>query len=139
MRYAAVCLWLAVVVTAGCGRGSPDSPPVVPPEVLSAVAEAVPEPQLPVAPPPRRAGPRRETFERVRQGMSRDEVIRTVGGPPGEYLPAELRDRVLLSARGLGYQRYDQWVTEEGELLVRFGRDGLAYDIRVWDVTIPRP
>jgi hypothetical protein len=27
----------------------------------------------------------RARFEQVKQGMSREEVIRTVGGPPGDY------------------------------------------------------
>ena len=33
------------------------------------------------------SGPRvtRERFEQVKKGMSREEVIRIVGGPPGDY------------------------------------------------------
>ncbi|WP_439628298.1 hypothetical protein [Gemmata sp.] len=68
--------------------------------------------------------------------MTREEVTRAVGGPPGDYVPDALKGYVLVNPRGVGYEGYDRWVTDEVELLVLFGPDGRAHDIRIWDVSV---
>jgi hypothetical protein len=67
-------------------------------------------------------------FEQVKEGMSRDEVIRTVGGPPGDYST-------------YGYMPLnggvEQWSCDSGLLLVEFGGDGTATG--KWVVKVPPP
>jgi hypothetical protein len=62
------------------------------------------------------ANSRRVTWvrlEKVRTGMSRQQVIRTVGGPPGDY--SNGRERALS-----GHGRCEDWLCDDGELLVYF-------------------
>jgi hypothetical protein len=54
-------------------------------------------------------------FEQVKVGMSRDEVIRIVGGPPGDYSDG-LSRRICTRSPWF----YQSWLYDEGELLVRF-------------------
>src|SRR5262245_1191144 len=75
----------------------------------------------------------RSRFERVKEGMSREEVIRTVGGPPGDYAG---RDVILSGFPGRS-QDYETWVCADGELLVLFDGAGTATDIAVLDVEDP--
>jgi hypothetical protein len=58
-------------------------------------------------------------FGQVTVGMSRQEVIRTIGGPPGDYS----RDMVFPLAHPIRRQDYQSWVCDEAELLVRFDAD----------------
>jgi len=68
------------------------------------------------------SGPRvtRERFEQVKEGMSREEVVRTVGGPAGDYST----HRVGVLSGSLGprpvYLDYERWLCNDGELRVRF-------------------
>jgi hypothetical protein len=54
-------------------------------------------------------------FEQVKEGMSREEVVRTMGGPPGNYSGGLCQS---MCRRGLG--SCQRWLYDEGELLVRF-------------------
>jgi hypothetical protein len=71
------------------------------------------------------SGPRltRERFEQVKNGMSREEVIRTVGGPPGN------------DNSGGGYMNNlhyaEQWSADDGLLLVQFDDAGTVTDMLV--------
>ena len=56
-------------------------------------------------------------FERVEEGMSREEVIRMVGGPPGDYSRREL---ITTGWSDLSWY-HETWLCDDGELLVRFG------------------
>jgi hypothetical protein len=65
----------------------------------------------------------RERFEQVRKGMSREQVIRTIGGQPGDYSssrpsPQEIRCFDLHPTwHG---KAYEQWLCDDGHLLVLF-------------------
>jgi hypothetical protein len=74
--------------------------------------------------------PTRAKFEQVRKGMSREEVIRIVGGPPGDYSDGEWSSMPRLS----GYEAHDSWFTDEGELLVRFDDTDIATHVVIVSV-----
>jgi hypothetical protein len=72
-------------------------------------------------------------FEQVKKGMTREEVIRTVGGPPRDYSDGRAwawRD----SRYPFRFEGYQQWLCDEGELLVLFDAAGTAIDVRVQGV-----
>jgi hypothetical protein len=74
-------------------------------------------------------------FEQVKIGMSREEVIRTVGGPPGDHSNGE-----CVSLCGLGTFRdkgYESWRGDDGELFVRFDDAGTATNVVIQDVFGP--
>jgi hypothetical protein len=66
-------------------------------------------------------------FHQVEKGMSREEVIRVVGGPPGDYSNGR---RVSLLA---GNQPCENWLSEDGELLVDFDDAGTVTVVRIVD------
>ena len=68
-------------------------------------------------------------FEQVKEGMTREEVIRTVGGPPGNYVSGI----VYLKPRPEIFG-FESWMCDDGELLVFFDDGGTATDVRVSDV-----
>ena len=114
-------------------------------------APVVTAPALPLAPAPReKPVPRRETFERVKEGMTLDEISRTVGAPPGVHIHGKLCSDVLLAPRGTGYVSYVRGVADDAELLVLFVRYGMgpvppeevtrddrSAEVRIWDVFNP--
>jgi hypothetical protein len=55
----------------------------------------------------------RARFEQVKKGMTREEVIRTVGGPPGEPQPGTY---LKANFKGLAYD--DCWESHDGTLTV---------------------
>jgi hypothetical protein len=61
-------------------------------------------------------------FEQVKKGMTRQEVIRTVGGPPGNYTTS---DRFFGTAQ-------DLWVADGAELRVKFDDAGTATEVLVF-------
>jgi hypothetical protein len=74
------------------------------------------------------ATPRRPTlarFEQVTKGMSRDEVMRTVGGPPTK-IPGVSEQLFIEPDVSL-----DVWACEDGMLLVHFDDDGTAARVSV--------
>ena len=71
---------------------------------------------------PRAPHPCRATFERVREGMTRAEVVATVGGPPGDYsrgqaIPTYFADK---------NRNRLVWLAMDGELIVVFDADETA-------------
>jgi hypothetical protein len=75
----------------------------------------------------------RSRFEQVKKGMTREEVIRTVGGPAGDYAG---RDVILSGFPGRSLD-YETWVCADGELLVYFDDAGTATEVVVLDVEDP--
>ena len=75
----------------------------------------------------------RVRLERVKKGMTREEVIRTVGGPAGDYAG---RDVILSGFPGRSLD-YETWVCADGELLVLFDDAGVAIEVAVLDVEDP--
>jgi hypothetical protein len=75
-------------------------------------------------------GPRlsRAAFERVHEGMTREEVSATLGRPPGVYTRRPVRNMV----GGVNDCR-ERWAADDAEIIVFFGPDGRAFDVRVFD------
>src|SRR5262249_15977230 len=71
-------------------------------------------------------------FEQDRFGMSRKDVLRIVGVPPGDYSNGRC------DTLGHGRQWPDHWLCEDGELFVRFDDAGAAYEVVIYNV-LPRP
>jgi hypothetical protein len=61
----------------------------------------------------------RATFELVKEGMSREQVYRTVGGPPDDY--------ATITEHGL----FEAWMCDDACLLVQFNADGKATDVGI--------
>jgi hypothetical protein len=81
-------------------------------------------------------GPRlcRATFDRVEEGMSRGEVIATVGRPPGVYSDRPTLPPIFDRTWGM----YDEWVAHDATMRVYFDGSGRAYYVEVTDAP-PRP
>jgi hypothetical protein len=71
-------------------------------------------------------------FRRVKEGMSREEVIRTVGAPPGDYTRDGNMYRPL---KGL-FVGFEEWGCDDGLLLVAFDDGGTATRVVLGDNTI---
>ena len=75
----------------------------------------------------------RGRFERVTKGMSREEVIRTVGGPPGDY--SEGRGQPI-GHRPVTWDdpkpyRSQSWVGDDAWMLVEFDDDDTVVHVAV--------
>ena len=79
----------------------------------------------------------RARFEQVKEGMSREEVIRTVGGPPGDY--REGRRPITPDLDRFFGVEDAYWVCDEGILLVQFDNGDTATRVAVGDNTIEPP
>jgi hypothetical protein len=77
----------------------------------------------------------RDRFERVRKGMSRDQIESIVGHPPGDYTSGPC----LQMPRGLFYWNHVTWLCDEGELLVEFDDNATATSVVICDVVILGP
>jgi hypothetical protein len=66
--------------------------------------------------------------------MSREEVIRTVGGPPGDYSGGEATRHGACI-----FDKHVRWLCTDGELLVRFDGTDSAADVWVLDVNSRPP
>jgi hypothetical protein len=75
-----------------------------------------------------------ERFRQVKEGMSREEVIRTVGRPPGDYTSGG-KYIAMQPASPL----HELWVCDEGILLVQFDNGDTATRVAVGDNTIEPP
>jgi hypothetical protein len=71
----------------------------------------------------------RQRFECVKKGMSWEEVIRAVGGPPGDYSSGN-----CFCQSNVRYPTYKSWLCDEGLLLVHFDQNGMADDVVVCNV-----
>jgi hypothetical protein len=82
------------------------------------------------------ASPRvtRARLEQVRYGMSRDEVIHTVGGAPGDYS----RGQVSINRHSIPSQ-HETWLCEDGLLFVRFDDADKATNVVIHDVVNSGP
>jgi hypothetical protein len=69
-------------------------------------------------------------FKQVKEGMSREEVIRTVGRPPGDYS----NGLCITPATGLRFWHHAQWLCDDAELAVRFDGAEKATEVVVLDV-----
>jgi len=86
----------------------------------------------------------RARFEQVKTGMSREEVIRTVGGVPGDYssdgrgsLEALHRSLEKLPATALDPEhrilwKYEYWYVDDGKLQVDFDAADMAVKVSIW-------
>jgi hypothetical protein len=74
----------------------------------------------------------RARFEQVKEGMSREEVIRTVGGPPGDY--REGRRPITPDLDRFFGVEDAYWVCDEGALMLYFDEAGIVTDPWVTDV-----
>jgi hypothetical protein len=78
----------------------------------------------------------RARFEQVKEGMSWEEVIRTVGGPPGDYSGGRarsVRDYIGWSS-ALNMEPTGEvysWLCDDAQLLVRFD-DNTAVTVRIY-------
>ena len=61
-----------------------------------------------------------KTFTQVRRDMTREQVVATVGGPPGDY---RTRTNVYPIPPDTDWPEYDFWVSDEAQMCVRFGPD----------------
>jgi hypothetical protein len=73
--------------------------------------------------------PCQDTFDRVREGMTVDEVVATVGGPPGCY-----RSIPISRARTGDWdsEQEREWDTDDGIFCVRFDDEWRVKSIDVW-------
>jgi hypothetical protein len=72
----------------------------------------------------------RARFDQVKKGMSRDEVIRILGGPPGDYTDGQWSPMPRMPDD----EAYQSWISDEGELLVRFDDADRATDVAIHSV-----
>jgi hypothetical protein len=100
--------------------------------ILGLIVATVVAPSVVWAPRPRVT---RARFDRVTEGMTRDEMIATVGVPPGDYTtePFVYGPETSLATTW----RSEQWLCDEAELRVRFGDDGRATWVRVRGQFLP--
>jgi hypothetical protein len=66
-----------------------------------------------------------ETCDRIRLGMTRDQVEALLGGPPGNYSPKCLLTEPHWDRRP-PLPQGDQWLSEHGRIVVVFDADGRA-------------
>lgn len=66
-----------------------------------------------------------EDIDLVKVGMTRGDVVRILGGPPGEYAPGGMS----LETEGYRGKGYEVWVCSERTLFVKFGEHGTATDV----------
>ena len=83
---------------------------------------------------PRGPQPCLETIEQVQNGMTREEVIATLGGPPGDYSEG-YSPRAAVFSFGL---QCESWVANDGVLFVGFDAQNRAKFVMVSRVG-PRP
>ncbi|WP_149110576.1 outer membrane protein assembly factor BamE domain-containing protein [Limnoglobus roseus] len=69
--------------------------------------------------------PTQERFEQVKKGMTQEQVVRIVGGLPGDYS----NDESTWNPFSDRYQRYNMWLIRESQLMVRFDETGKVDDI----------
>jgi hypothetical protein len=78
----------------------------------------------------------RARFAKVKKGMSREEVNRTVGLPSGNYLPGVPRTEKF----GLeDNPRKDWWIGDNAYLIVEFDDTDTAIEVDLGQVGPPRP
>jgi hypothetical protein len=83
------------------------------------------------------SGPRvsQARFKQVNKGMSRQEVIRIVGGPPGDYSSGQY---ATTYGRARNYWQVEGWFCDDGELLIHFDHADSAAEVVLLNVDLPR-
>jgi hypothetical protein len=84
-------------------------------------------------PRPRQPPISREQFERIEQGMSREEVETILGAPPGYYHTRHYCPKISSS---VPYVDFDFWVGDEGMVRVRFDDTGRAHWMQFQEITL---
>src|SRR5262245_53061213 len=69
-------------------------------------------------------------FLAVEKGMTREQVIRFLGYPPGDYATREYFPLPL----GVRYYGYESWTSDDGQLFVLFGPDGRVTYAEYFDI-----
>jgi hypothetical protein len=77
-------------------------------------------------------GPCRERFELVAYGMTRDEVITAIGGPPGDYRSDP--QRFSVSHHSLMFFGCEEWISNDGFLKVTYDSAGRVNRAEVLNV-----
>jgi hypothetical protein len=75
-------------------------------------------------------------FKQVQKGMSRQEVIRTVGGPPGDYSSGQFATDHSDARR---YWQVESWFCGDLELLIHFDDDDTAAEVVLLHAHVPEP
>jgi hypothetical protein len=83
---------------------------------------------------PRGPQPCRETFERVRDGMTYEEVCATVGGPSRDRLNGPM---TAGSGDSVTYAGADVWWAGDAGLAVYYDGSGQAARVQVFEVAHP--
>jgi hypothetical protein len=77
----------------------------------------------------------RARFEQVKEGMTREEVIRTVGAPPGHDSNSGYRE----TPPDVRFEHdLEEWSCDDGLLMVRFDDRGTAAEVYVLDIGVGR-
>lgn len=66
-----------------------------------------------------------QNIDLVKVGMSREEVIRLLGGPPGQYTPGGFG----WAAKSYTGKGFEAWVCSERTLFVKFDSEGVATEL----------
>ena len=85
------------------------------------------------------SGPRvtRARLEQVKEGMTREEVIRTVGAPPGDYTNGPV---IMQGVSFTDTSDIDAfWVCDDAGLIVYFDDAGTVSYVSIVDVIAPSP
>ena len=80
---------------------------------------------------PRGPRPCLATFPSVREGMTRDEVVAIVGGPPETFPDPCIQRKLGLTVL------VDEWRADDGRLRVYYGKDGRAEFVQALEMPGP--
>ena len=80
---------------------------------------------------PRGPRPCLATFQLVREGMTRAEVVALVGGPPETFPEPSLQRKLGLTVL------VDEWRADDGRLRVAYGKDGRAEYVQALEMPGP--
>jgi outer membrane protein assembly factor BamE (lipoprotein component of BamABCDE complex) len=76
----------------------------------------------------------RDQLEEVTIGMSTEQVIRTVGGPPGNYTNGPISTEACACLHPDQWPLYGHWICDDGHLVVYFDKGGIVQDLMIYEV-----
>jgi hypothetical protein len=85
-----------------------------------------------VIPRPRRPQVSREQFEKIKEGMSREEVEAIIGGPPGDYTTGQYYVVAITPT----YVGGESWVGDGGLIRVWFDETGQADETHYFEIDL---